>query len=65
MVVQSLCHEVNCQGVLAAGGLLDLGPLVLKPDLDLRLVEAELLGQALPPLLRQVPVRLKLRFESL
>lgn len=65
MVVQSLCHEVNRQGVLVAGGFLDFGPFVLKPDLDLGLVEAEFLSQALPPLLCQVAVRLKLRFESL
>lgn len=44
---------------------LDLGALVLEPDLDLGLVEAELLGQRLPPLLSDVAVRLELRLESL
>ena len=65
MVVQSLGHEVQRQAVLDACGFLDLGALVLEPDLDLRLVEAELLGQSLPPLFRDVAVRLELRLESL
>ena len=65
MVVQALRHEVHGQRVLAARGLLDLGALVLEPDLDLRLVEAELLRQALAPLLRQVPVGLELGLEPL
>lgn len=33
--------------------------------IDLGLIEAELLGQGLPPLLRDVAVRLELRLESL
>lgn len=65
MVVQTLCHEVQCQRVLDARGLLDLGPLVLEPDLDLRLVEAELGCQTLPPLFRQVTVRLELGLQPL
>ena len=65
MVVQSLRHEVQRQAVLDARGFLDLGALVLEPDLDLGLVEAELLGQRLPPLLGDVAVRLELRLESL
>ena len=65
MVVQSLRHEVQRQAVFDARGFLDLGALVLEPDLDLRLVEAELLGQRLPPLLSDVAVRLELRLESL
>ena len=65
MVVQSLRHEVQRQAVLDARGFLDLGALVLEPDLDLGLVEAELLGQRLPPLLSDVAVRLELRLESL
>jgi uncharacterized metal-binding protein len=43
VVVQALRHEVHRQRVLVACGLLDLGTLILEPDLDLRLVEAELL----------------------
>lgn len=65
MVIQSLGHEVQGQRVLVAGGLLDLGALVLEPDLDLRLVQAELLRQRLAPLLRDVAVRLELALESL
>lgn len=53
------------QAVLDACGFLDLGALVLEPDLDLGLIEAEFLGQGLPPLLRDVAVRLELRLESL
>lgn len=65
VVVEPLGHEVYCQGVLAARCLLDLGSFVLEPDFDLGLVQTELLGQALPSLLRQVPVRLELGLESL
>lgn len=65
VVVQSLGHEVQRQAVLDAGGFLDLGTLVLEPDLDLGLVQAELLGQGLSPLLRDVAVCLELRLESL
>lgn len=43
VVVQALGHEVHGQRVLVARGLLDFGALVLEPDLDLGLVEAELL----------------------
>lgn len=62
MIVQSLCHQVQGQAVFSAGGLLDFGPLVLKPDLDLGLVQAQLLRQVLPPLLGQIAICLKLRF---
>lgn len=65
MVVQSLGHEVQGQCVLVAGGFLDLGTLVLEPDLDLRLVQAELLRERLAPLLRDVAIRLELALESL
>lgn len=65
VVVQALRHEVHRQSVLVARGFLDFGPLVLEPDLDLRLVEAELLRQTLAPLLCQVPVGLKLGLEPL
>lgn len=65
MVVQSLRHQLQRQAVLEAAGLLDLGALVLEPDLDLRLVEIELLGQGLAPLLRDVPVHLEFGLEPL
>ena len=56
MVVQSLGHELQRQRILLTGGLLDLGALVLEPDLDLVLVQVQLAGQILAPLLRQVAV---------
>lgn len=65
MVVQSLSHELQGQRVLVAGGLFDLGPLVLEPDFDLGFVQVEFLGQRLSPLLRDVAVRLELVFQSL
>lgn len=65
MVVESLSHQLQGQGVLVAGGLFDLGPLVLEPDFDLGLVQVEFLGQRLSPLLRDVAVRLELVFQSL
>lgn len=49
------------QRVFISRCFLYLGPFVLKPDFDLGLVEAQLLGQALPPLLGQVLVALELR----
>lgn len=65
MVVEALRHEVGGQARgLAASRLLDLGALVLEPDLDLRLVEAEVAGQVLAPLLRQVLVLLELLLEA-
>lgn len=65
VVVQPLRHQVLRQRVLLPGGLFNLGPLVLEPDFDLRLVEAELQGQVLPPLLGEVAVLLELRFQPL
>lgn len=65
MVVKSLSHELQRQAVLVAGGLFNLGPLVLEPDFNLRLVQVELLRQRLSPLLRDVAVGLELGFQSL
>lgn len=62
VVVQALRHEMQRQRVFIPGGFLDFGPFVLKPDFDLRLVKAEVQGEALPALLGQVPVVLELRF---
>lgn len=65
MVVEALRHEVGGQaGRLVAARLLDLGALVLEPNLDLGLVEAEVAGQVLAPLLRQVLVLLELLLEA-
>ena len=64
MVVQSLSHEHLSQIALLPGVLFQLGPLVLEPYLDLVFVETELLRQVSPPLLRQVPVLVKLPLKS-
>ena len=60
VVVEALGHQLQGQGVALAAGLLDLGSLVLEPDLDLRLVQAQLFGKRLTALLRQVLVRREL-----
>jgi len=65
VVVKSLSHELKGQAVFVAGGLFNLGPLILEPDFDLGLVQVEFLGQRLSPLLRYVPVSLELGFQSL
>lgn len=65
MVVKSLSHELQGQAVLVAGGLFNFGPLILEPDFNLGLVQVEFLRQRLSPLLRYVPVGLKLGFQSL
>ena len=62
VIVQSLCHQVQGQTVFCATGFLDFGPFVLEPDFDLRFIKAEFLRQALPPLLGEIPVCLKLGF---
>ena len=54
VVVQSLCHQLERERVRRAAGLLQLGALVLEPDLDLRLVQAQLGGQSLASLLGEV-----------
>ena len=56
MVVQALGHELQGQGVLLAGGFLDFRALVLEPDLDLGLVEAQLGAELLPSSLRQIAI---------
>ena len=60
VVVEPLCLEHLGQVTLVARRLLQLGPLVLEPDLDLCLVQSQLVGQALPPVLVEVAVVLKL-----
>ena len=63
VVVESLRHELQCQLVAHAARLLHLGALVLEPDLDLRLVELELGGERLAPLLGQVLAGVELALE--
>ena len=60
VVVKPLRLEHLGQVALVARRLLQLGPLVLEPDLDLRLVQPQLVGQVLPPVLVEVAVVLKL-----
>ena len=64
MIVEALSHELESELVAHAARLLDLGALVLKPDLDLRLVEAQLVGQVLALLARQVLALVELVLES-
>ena len=60
MVVESLGRQHLGQLAPLPAALLDLGPLVLEPNLDLVLVQPKLVGQVLPPLLGEVAVLLKL-----
>lgn len=64
MVVETLGHKMCRQVTFLSARLLDLGPLILEPNLDLRLVQAQVLRQVLPPLLRQVLVVLELLLQS-
>lgn len=64
VVVQALGHELQGERVLLAGGLLDLGALVLEPDLDLVLVQLQLVRQLLAPLLVQVAILGELALEA-
>ena len=63
MVVEALGHQLDGERIFLAAGLLDLGALVLEPDFDLLLVEAELLGELLPARLREVSVLGELALE--
>ena len=63
MVVKALGGQHLRQLAPAACRLLDLGPLVLEPDLDLILVQPQLLGEALAPLLVEVAVLVKLALQ--
>ncbi len=64
MVVQPLRGQHLGQVALLAAALLQLGPLVLEPDLDLGLVQPEVVGQVTSPLLSQVAVLLKLSAQA-
>ena len=65
MIVDALLGEGHCQGSLLVAILLDLGSLVLEPDLELRLLQAELRAEVLPPLLGQVLVGKELPLQPL
>ena len=54
MVVEAASNKQPAQRVRLIALLLHFGPLILEPNLDLVLVQAQPLGQALAPLLVQV-----------
>lgn len=60
MIVESLRHQLQCQRILGATGLFQLGPLVLEPDLDLRLIQAQFAAELLATLLGQVAILVEL-----
>ena len=64
MIVESLRRQHFGQVAFVSGRLLQLGPLVLEPDLDLSLVQSQLGGQGPPPFLGQVAVVVKLLSQS-
>jgi len=64
VVVESLRHQLQRQLVAHAARFLHLGALVLEPDLDLRLVELQLGGERLAPVLGQVLAGVELALES-
>ena len=63
MVVESLRRQHLRQLPLLPAALLQLGTLVLEPDLDLVLVQPQRLGQVAPALLRQVAILLELALQ--
>lgn len=60
MIVEPLGSQLDGERVRNAGRLLQLGALVLEPDLDLRLVQSELVGEPAPSVLGQVAVGVEL-----
>lgn len=56
MIVEALRHQLEGKRILLPARLLYLRPLVLEPDLDLRLVQAQIPRELLPPSLRQVSI---------
>lgn len=64
MIVQSLCHQLQCEWILGASGLLDLGPLVLEPNLDLCLVQAQLGAQLLAASFGEVAILVELALQE-
>ena len=60
MVVQTLLLQESGQVPFVPVGLFQLGSLVLEPDLDLVVIQAELPGQGSPSLLSQISVGVEL-----
>ena len=65
MIIESLCHQLQRQLIAHAARFLHLCSFVLKPDLDLWLVELQFIGQRLTTVLRQVLAVVKLTLESI
>ena len=65
MFINSLLWQGNGEAPLLVAVLLDLGSLVLEPDLQLRLGQSQLTAEVLPPLLGQVLVGQELSLKSL
>ena len=65
MFINSLLWQGNGEAPLLVAVLLDLGSLVLEPDLQLRLGQSQLTAEVLPPLLGQVLVGSELSLQSL
>lgn len=60
VVVKSLRHELQCEGILLSGRLFYFGPLVLEPNLNLCFVESQLGTQLLSPFLSQISIFVEL-----
>ena len=65
VVVDALLAQGHGKDALLVAALLDLGALVLEPDLELRLLEAELGAEVPPPLLGEVLARHELPLQPL
>ena len=65
MVVDALFRQSNCQGAFLITVLLDLGSLVLEPDLQLSFIETKFRTEILPPFFCQVLVGKELSLKSL
>ena len=65
MIVDALLSKSCCQGSLLLAVLLDLGSLVLEPDLQLVLAQTQLRTEILPSFLCQVSVSSELLSQPL
>ena len=64
VVVQALGHQLQRQRIFLTRGFFDLRALVLEPDLDLGLVEAQFGAELLPSALGQVAIFVELVLEA-
>lgn len=56
VVVESLRHQLKRQRILLTARFFDLRSFILKPDLDLRFVQAQILRKLLSPSLGQISI---------